>query len=207
MHYKEVILDDYIDSFQKSHRIVYGNLLRIQFCLEFLETANDKLIQPTSLYWYLLELVEHEWEYLILLLQRCLFDTVGNAYTLNSFISEVRNKYIRPEYRDYINELIRMSLWQSSDIKGLKNEIKPILYAFRTHIAHTLNEDLVADALELKKIRSLYEAARDMFQRLSFEPNDFYLSAEGDGHTFDETEMRKMTREFFDACITVRINE
>jgi hypothetical protein len=189
MNYKDVILEEYIESYKEEHRIFYSTLSSMIFDISFLEAC--VALQDRELYsdWITVQFLHRDiFQNLISKVYRCFFDkTSGDTTNILLFKNHVSGTYLKSEYREEIRETLKglniFSLEFKPTWMRLEKNIVALRNGFIGHRLLTASDECVVD---LKDIRKLVEYAFELHQALSFEPRRFYKFVEGDGYDFSK---------------------
>ena len=189
MNYKDVILEEHIESYKEQHRIFYSTLSSMIFDMAFIQACVD--LQDNELYsdWITVRCLHHDvFENLISKVYRCFFDNTGTDST-NIFIykNRVSGTYLKNEYREEIrNKLKELNIFSiefKPTLMRLEKNAVPLRNSFIGHRLLNASDECEVD---LADIRKLVDYACELHQTLSFEPRDFYSVIEGDGYDFSE---------------------
>ena len=189
MNYKDVILEEYVDSYKEQHRIFYSTLSSMIFDMAFLQSCVD--LQDRELYsdWITVKCLHHDiFENLISKVYRCFFDNTGTDSTnILTYKNRVSGTYLKSEYREEIKNKIKELPISSIEFKPTLIRLEKNVVALRNgFIGHRLLNASDACAVNLADIQKLVKYACELHQTLSFEPRSFYSFIEGDGYDFSK---------------------
>ncbi len=189
MNYKEVILEEYVDSYKEQHRIFYSTLSSMIFDMAFLKACVDLQDGELESDWITVKFLHRDvFENLISKLYRCFFDNTGaDSTNILMYKNSVLRTYLKEEYRQEMRDKVKTLDIFSSEYKPIFNKLKENIVALRNRfIGHRLLNVSDECEVDLTDIRKLVEYACELHQVLSFEPREFYSFIEGDGFDFSK---------------------
>lgn len=154
--------------------------LRISYRMQHPEYELKTSIVSNKIYY-------NQFEYLVFKMFRCLFDNKRtNSITLTKFRNNA-NQHIYDEYKSELTTLISKTRWKSPEFKNVFEQANKSVELFRHHnFAHSLLKEATDTIVTIDILEDVILGACELFQALSFEPQDFYSYGEGDGITFEK---------------------
>ena len=201
--YTDVILPEYIDKYVEMQKALFLDFNRIVFDIVFLQKAlaNKELNLLYDSMLVIEKLFGNEFQYLIIKISRCLFDTGTDVITLPRFKNRIIRDFIKPEYKQDVCDIVKNSRWNSDEIKDTISRVKISISGFRNHyLAHNLEGQTEELTIPLDDIEAVFNAATELFSLLSFETGDIYSPVPTDGRTFSDEKqaLSEFCDRFFD---------
>ncbi len=171
----------YISEYQELHKAICLNLNRMIWNIAFLKKAkeaqengarcrNDFIIE---------HLYKNEFELLVLRLNRTFFDEGQDVITLSRLKDNLFAKYLLPEYKIILSKSLHDVTWDSCEIVAARRRLKEAVPIFRNQfIAHTLMGEIDELSVSLLDSEKVVMASCDLFSRLSYGVDSFYLGKE-----------------------------
>jgi hypothetical protein len=145
-------------------------------------------------------LYKNEFELLVLRLHKTFFDEGQDVITLLRLKDNLFTKYLLPEHKDSLGKSLRNIAWNSSEIIAARRRLRDAVPLFRNkHIAHTLMGETEEVLVSYQDSEKVVMAACDLFNRLSYGSESFYLGSEKYYLKFSEEKAasEKYLEEFF----------
>ena len=175
------IYKDFITEYQELHKAVCLNLNKLIWNIAFLKKAkeahekgvncrNDFIIE---------HLYKNEFELLILRFSRTLLDEGQDVITLKRLRDNLFSKYILQKHKNNLSNSLKNIAWDSYEIIVARRKLESAIPIFRNnYIAHTLmgeTDEISVSYLDAEKV---VMAACDLFNRLSYGVDSFYIGKE-----------------------------
>lgn len=175
------IYPQYIAEYQELHKAVCLNLNRMIWNIAFLKKAKEAQENGVRCRndFVIGQLYKNEFELLILRLNRTFFDEGQDVITLSRLKDNLFSKYLLPEHKNRLNISLKDTTWDSSEIVAARRRLKETVPVFRNqYIAHTLMGETDEASVSYLDSERVVMAACDLFNKLSFGLDSFYLGKE-----------------------------
>jgi hypothetical protein len=192
----------YVSEYQELHKAICLNLNRMIWNIAFLKKAKEAQENGARCRneFIIEHLYKNEFELLVLRLNRTFFDEGQDVITLSRLKDNLFAKYLLPEYKHSLIKSLQDIAWDSCEIVAARRRLKEVVPIFRNkYIAHTLMgeiDEVYVSRLDSEKV---VMAACDLFNRLSYGVESFYLGKEKFYLNFadEKTSSEHFLEEFF----------
>lgn len=193
------IYPEYTTEYQELHKAICINLNKMIWNIAFLKKAKearDKGVDCRNDF-AIDHLYKNEFELLVLRYHRTFLDKGQDVITLSRLKDNLFSKYLMPEHKKDLSKSLKNIAWDSSEIITAKRRLSDAVPIFRhNYIAHTLMGEISEVLVSYQDCEKIIIAACDLFNRLSYATDSFYLGTEK--HNLKFMEEKVSSENFFE---------
>lgn len=175
------ICQKYIVEYQEFHKAICMNLNRMIWNIAFLKKAKEARENGVQCRndFVISRLYKNEFELLVLRLNRTLFDKGQNIVTLPRLKDNLFSKYLIPNCKEKLRISLKNITWDTAEVVSARRRLEDAVPTLRNqYIAHSLMGEIDEVSVSFIDIEKVVMAACDLFSRIGFGLDSFYLGEE-----------------------------
>lgn len=175
------IYPQHIAEYQELHKAICLNLNRMIWNIAFLKKAKEAQENGVRCRndFVISHLYKNEFELLILRLNRTFFDKGQDVITLSRLKDNLFSKYLFSEYKEKLSISLKNITWDTAEVVSARRRLEDTVPTFRNqYIAHSLIGEIDEVSVSFIDSEKVVMAACDLFSRLGFGLDSFYLGEE-----------------------------